>query len=192
MSYHISVLECQICNLTCKNQKDDFKLGYSLLAVCWGCDDLDPESWTAWINSALCGCGINSTSSASAATRRGCCGIVPSVRAKISNQLNPDWNWGSHIFCHLLTEGWREKDSCMALHRSTDRGTLAIESHGVRLLAHSEWFSSVLNYPFIKDGNRRQESALFRNELYFISFSLKMWPVYLASPEVLLLIREFI
>lgn len=146
-NFVISVLECQICNLTCKTQKDDFKLGHSQLAVCWGCDDLNPEPWTTWINSTLCACGINSTSSASAATRRGCRGVVPSVRAKISNQLNPHWNWGSRIFCHLLTEGWRERDSCMALHWSADHGTLAIEPHGVRLLARSEWFSSVLNDP---------------------------------------------
>lgn len=144
---HQCLMNVKYVTWPAKKQKDDFKSGYSLLAVCWGCDDLDPEPWTTWINSTLGGCGINSTSSASAATRRGCRGVVPSVRAKISNQLNPHWNWGSHIFCHLLTEGWREKDSCMALHRSTDRSTLAKESHRVRLLARSEWFSSVWNYP---------------------------------------------
>lgn len=91
----------------------------------------DPETWTLKVLNELCSCWMWDKHSVPAysepgTTTRAHRGILPSTRAKISNWLNPHSNSGSHIFCHLLTEGWKEKDIHMATSWCADHDPSAI------------------------------------------------------------------
>ena len=76
------------------------------------CDDLGPELLKSWVNSARVDVDKQSVPaySESRTMTRGYGGTMPSTSTKISYWLNPHSHSGSRIFCHLLTECWKEKD----------------------------------------------------------------------------------
>ncbi|KAF3838539.1 hypothetical protein F7725_010307 [Dissostichus mawsoni] len=113
-------------------------------------------------------------------TTRGRRGSLPSTSAKIRNKLNPLSDSVSHIFCHFLTDGWKERYShgneCGPGHMLT---VILCTSHSDR---RSLWvwprrcFSqSGLKHSFRSDCLKNMASMLLRPQIDFSPGTAESW-----------------